>query len=141
MLRDCFTCFKSKFQPSCAFHLREWLLTLKMNSATIQNRVSMILVDAGMEIPDNLKVVNWLPQNDLLGHAKTRAFVSHMGINGATEAAYHGVPLVAACIMSDSYANTVRFTEKAKMAKPIDVYSASADTWLESIEDVIYNSR
>jgi len=105
-----------------------------------QKVIWKIKLDAEVEIPENLKVVDWLPQNDLLGHAKTRGFVSHMGINGATEAAYHGVPLVAACIMSDSYGNTVKFTEKAKMAKPIDVYSASADTWLEVIEDVIYNS-
>lgn len=93
------------------------------------------------EIPENLKVVDWLPQNDLLGHPKTRAFVSHMGINGATEAAYHGVPIVAACLMTDGFANTVKFKEKAKMARFIDVYNANSDTWQASIEEVLYNSR
>ena len=101
----------------------------------------LLVVKEQTKLPENLKVVDWLPQNDLLGHAKTKAFVSHMGINGATEAAYHGVPLVAACIMTDSFANAIKFTEKAKMAKFIDIYSANSVTWRESIEEVIYNSR
>ena len=92
-------------------------------------------------IPANLKVVEWLPQNDLLGHEKTRAFVSHMGINGATEAAYHGVPIVAASVYSDNFANALKFEKKAKMAKFIDVFNANADTWHETIVEVIYNTR
>ena len=94
-----------------------------------------------LDIPSNLKILDWLPQNDLLGHKKTRAFVSHMGVNGATEAAYHGVPIVAACIMSDSFANALKFIQKAKMAKFIDVHNSDSDTWKATIEEVIYNSR
>jgi hypothetical protein len=32
------------------------------------------------------QVVGWAPQNDLLGHARTRAFLTHGGINGLYEA-------------------------------------------------------
>lgn len=31
------------------------------------------------------QVVQWAPQNDLLGHAKTRAFLTHGGVNGLYE--------------------------------------------------------
>lgn len=31
------------------------------------------------------KVVNWLPQNDVLGHPCTMAFLSHCGVNGLYE--------------------------------------------------------
>uniref|UniRef100_A0A672HEP3 UDP-glucuronosyltransferase 2A2-like n=1 Tax=Salarias fasciatus TaxID=181472 RepID=A0A672HEP3_SALFA len=41
----------------------------------------------------NTKIFNWIPQNDLLGHPKTRAFVTHGGSNGIYEAIYHGVPM------------------------------------------------
>ena len=98
-------------------------------------------VKKGTTIPSNLKVVDWLPQNDLLGHEKTKAFVSHLGINSASEAAYHGVPVVAACIMSDSFQNSIRFGQKAKMSKFIDIYKADAETWEETITEVINNSR
>lgn len=42
---------------------------------------------------NNTLLVNWLPQNDLLGHPKTRAFVTHRGTNGIYEGIYHGVPM------------------------------------------------
>ena len=31
------------------------------------------------------QVVNWLPQNDVLGHPRTKAFLSHCGVNGLYE--------------------------------------------------------
>ncbi len=83
--------------------------------------------------------MDWLPQNDLLGHEKLKAFVSHMGANGAYEAAYHGVPIIAACIMSDSFTNAQRYIHKAKMARFIDVYNANSTEWQNTIEEVISN--
>lgn len=99
------------------------------------------LAPDGATIPSNLRIAEWLPQNDILGHEKTRAFVSHMGMNGALEAAYHGVPLVAACLLADTFANTMRFVHKAKMAKYIDIYSADANMWHATMQEVIYNTR
>ncbi len=32
-----------------------------------------------------LQVVSWLPQNDVLGHPRTRAFLSHCGANSLYE--------------------------------------------------------
>ena len=64
-----------------------------------------------------------------------------MGINGASEAAYHGVPVVAACIMTDSFQNSIRFSQKAKMSYFVDVYQADADAWEKAINEVINNSR
>ncbi|XP_071785873.1 UDP-glucuronosyltransferase 2C1-like isoform X2 [Asterias amurensis] len=43
----------------------------------------------------NTKVVKWLPQNDVLGHPKTKLLIYHGGINGMIETMYHGVPVVA----------------------------------------------
>ena len=94
-----------------------------------------------MRPPSNLKTLDWLPQNDLLGHPKTKAFISHMGINGASEAAYHGVPIIAASVMSDSFQNSIRFSKKAKMSKAINVFEADAETWERTIKEVLSNSR
>ncbi|EDV23961.1 uncharacterized protein TRIADDRAFT_57718 [Trichoplax adhaerens] len=52
-------------------------------------------------IPDNLKVVQWLPQNDLLGHHNVKALVTHCGLNSVLEAAYHGVPMIGIPIAAD----------------------------------------
>jgi glucuronosyltransferase len=42
----------------------------------------------------NLMVREWVPQNDLLGHPKLRAFVTQGGYLSIAESAYHGVPIV-----------------------------------------------
>ena len=64
-----------------------------------------------------------------------------MGANGAQEAAFHGVPTVAACLMSDSFQNSIRYIAKAKVAKFIDVYNANASEWKATIEEVMYDPR
>ncbi|XP_037685854.1 UDP-glucuronosyltransferase 2A3-like [Choloepus didactylus] len=50
---------------------------------------------------DNTRLYEWMPQNDLLGHPKTRAFVTHGGTNGIYEAIYHGVPMVGIPLFAD----------------------------------------
>lgn len=55
----------------------------------------------GVEKGGNIKLVKWAPQQDLLGHSKIRAFVSHGGLLSTQEAAYHGVPLVGVPLFGD----------------------------------------
>ena len=46
--------------------------------------------------PERLRIVPWAPQNDLLGTPGAVAlYVTHGGISSLSEAAYHGVPVVA----------------------------------------------
>ena len=46
--------------------------------------------------PERLRVARWAPQNDLLGTPGAVAlYVTHGGISSLSEAAYHGVPVVA----------------------------------------------
>ncbi|XP_041475570.1 UDP-glucuronosyltransferase 2C1-like [Lytechinus variegatus] len=49
----------------------------------------------------NVLTLEWLPQNDLLGHSKTRAFVYQGGNNGLHEALYHAVPIVVVPFFGD----------------------------------------
>lgn len=37
---------------------------------------------------------SWAPQNDILGHPATRAYVTACGIHSVYEAAFHGVPML-----------------------------------------------
>uniref|UniRef100_A0A672HGX2 UDP-glucuronosyltransferase n=2 Tax=Salarias fasciatus TaxID=181472 RepID=A0A672HGX2_SALFA len=66
----------------------------------------------------NTKIFNWIPQNDLLGHPKTRAFVTHGGSNGIYEAIYHGVPMVGIPMFADQPHNLIHM--KAKGVAVID---------------------
>ncbi|XP_051548857.1 UDP-glucuronosyltransferase 2C1-like [Myxocyprinus asiaticus] len=60
----------------------------------------------------NTKLFNWVPQNDLLGHPKTRAFITHGGSNGIFEAIYHGVPMVGIPLFGDQPDNLAHMKAK-----------------------------
>ncbi|XP_067892108.1 UDP-glucuronosyltransferase 1A1-like isoform X2 [Heterodontus francisci] len=54
----------------------------------------------------NTKLMKWLPQNDLLGHPKTRAFLTHGGSHGIYEAICSAVPMVMLPLFADQIENT-----------------------------------
>uniref|UniRef100_A0A8C3YU10 UDP-glucuronosyltransferase n=1 Tax=Catagonus wagneri TaxID=51154 RepID=A0A8C3YU10_9CETA len=56
----------------------------------------------------NTKLVKWLPQNDLLGHPKARAFITHSGSHGIYEGICNGVPLVMLPLFGDQMDNAKR---------------------------------
>ncbi|XP_022625957.1 UDP-glucuronosyltransferase-like, partial [Seriola dumerili] len=45
-------------------------------------------------VPENVKMMGWVPQNDLLAHPGARAFITHAGSHGIFEGLCHAVPMV-----------------------------------------------
>jgi ceramide galactosyltransferase len=62
------------------------------------------------DLPLNVKTFSWLPQQDVLGHQKLRAFVTHGGLLSMFETVFHGVPAVVMPVFVDHDVNS----EKAK---------------------------
>uniref|UniRef100_A0A8C8TPJ0 UDP-glucuronosyltransferase n=1 Tax=Peromyscus maniculatus bairdii TaxID=230844 RepID=A0A8C8TPJ0_PERMB len=60
----------------------------------------------------NTQLYKWISQNDLLGHPKTRAFITHGGTNGIYEAIYHGIPVVGIPLFGDQFDNVVHMKTK-----------------------------
>ncbi|KAM9766007.1 UDP-glucuronosyltransferase 2B1-like isoform 2-T2 [Menidia menidia] len=86
---------------------------------------------------NNTLVVNWMPQNDLLGHPKVKLFVAHGGTNGVQEAIYHGVPVVGIPLFFDQYDNLLRLEERGA-AKTLTVATVDKDdNFLEAIQAVL----
>ncbi|CAL5228007.1 g11062 [Coccomyxa viridis] len=61
---------------------------------------------------NNTKVGCWMPQNDVLGHPRVKAFLSHCGTNSMYEAAYHGVPIVGLPFSGDQPDNAAKVVAK-----------------------------
>uniref|UniRef100_A0A668W0P1 UDP-glucuronosyltransferase n=1 Tax=Oreochromis aureus TaxID=47969 RepID=A0A668W0P1_OREAU len=86
---------------------------------------------------NNTLILDWLPQNDLLGHPKTRVFVAHGGTNGIQEAIYHGVPLVGLPLMFDQADNLFRMKARG-VAKVLDIATVNKENFLESLKEALY---
>ncbi|XP_070691655.1 UDP-glucuronosyltransferase 2A2-like [Pempheris klunzingeri] len=86
---------------------------------------------------NNTLLVDWMPQNDLLGHPKTKLFVAHGGTNGVQEAIYHGVPVVGLPLFFDQYDNLLRLKEKGA-AKLLTINTVDKDdNFLKAIQEVL----
>ncbi|XP_078532392.1 UDP-glucuronosyltransferase 2A2-like isoform X3 [Lissotriton helveticus] len=87
----------------------------------------------------NTKLYDWMPQNDLLGHPKTKAFISHGGTNGIYEAIYHGVPMVGIPLFADQPDNMAHMKSKG-MAVVLDFNTMTTQDLVDAVNTVIVNS-
>jgi len=86
----------------------------KYESTTIQN-----------DFTPNVRISRWFPQQDILGHKKLKAFITHGGLLSMYEMVYHGAPAVVAPVFCDHDANS----EKAK----VDGYGKFIHIFYENI--------
>ncbi|XP_036057028.1 UDP-glucuronosyltransferase 2B9-like isoform X2 [Onychomys torridus] len=84
----------------------------------------------------NTRLYKWIPQNDLLGHPKTRAFITHGGTNGIYEAIYHGIPVVGIPLFGDQFDNVVRMKTKGAGVR-LDFLTMSSTDLVDALKTVI----
>ncbi|XP_013401632.1 UDP-glucuronosyltransferase 2C1 [Lingula anatina] len=90
-------------------------------------------------LANNTKVMNWIPQNDLVGHAKARLFITHCGVSGSHEALYHGVPVVAVPLFLDQFSHATKFVERLGMGEKLDFYNLTESTFSAVVLKVLNN--
>ena len=93
-----------------------------------------------MSLGKNIKVASWLPQNDILGHPKTRLFIGHAGMNGLLQAAYHGVPMICVPFFGDQFDNSIA-AKHFGMAEILYKESITKDSLVNAINTVLNNHR
>ncbi|XP_069450363.1 UDP-glucuronosyltransferase 2B17-like isoform X2 [Ovis canadensis] len=86
----------------------------------------------------NTRLYDWIPQNDLLGHPKTKAFITHGGTNGIYEAIYHGIPMVGIPLFADQPDNIAHMKAKGT-AVSLDFEKMSTRDLLNALNEVINN--
>ncbi|XP_072477052.1 UDP-glucuronosyltransferase 2A3-like isoform X3 [Notamacropus eugenii] len=86
----------------------------------------------------NTRTYDWIPQNDLLGHPKTKAFITHGGTNGIYEAIYHGVPMIGVPMFADQPDNIAHMKAKGA-AVEVDFHTMTTADMLNALKTVINN--
>ena len=90
------------------------------------------------ELPDNVMISQWLPQNDILAHPSVKLFITHCGNNGQFEAVYHAVPMIGFPVsaFADQVHNARRLDHKG-YGLSMDLYHFTADELFDNIQKIL----
>ncbi|XP_044074937.1 UDP-glucuronosyltransferase 1A1-like isoform X2 [Siniperca chuatsi] len=91
-------------------------------------------------VPENVKMMQWVPQNDLLVHPGARAFITHAGSHGIFEGLCHAVPMVMVPISGDQPDNAQRMASRGA-GVVLDIFSITTESLLQALNEVINDPR
>ncbi|XP_034039728.1 UDP-glucuronosyltransferase 1-1-like isoform X1 [Thalassophryne amazonica] len=91
-------------------------------------------------VPENVKIMKWVPQNDLLAHRGVRAFITHAGSHGLFEGLCHAVPMLMMPIVGDQPDNARRMASRG-VGVVLDIRSITTESLLQGLNDVINNTK
>lgn len=79
--------------------------------ATLKQKVIWKFKGDIPNLPSNVMISKWLPQNDIFAHPNVRLFISHGGSLGTHEAIYHGLPILGMPFFGDQRRNIEAFAQ------------------------------
>ena len=91
-------------------------------------------------LPTNVLVKNWIPQNDLLGHRNTRLIITHCGANTQFEAVYHGVPILCFPAWYDNFYNAKRI-DYLGYGRSLDIKTFTSGQLVREIRELVQNNQ
>ncbi|CAL4098475.1 unnamed protein product, partial [Meganyctiphanes norvegica] len=92
------------------------------------------------DLPSNIRISKWLPQQDILGHPKLELFMTHGGLHSTQEAFYNGVHVLGFPVFADQSMNMAAI-EKQGWDRVINWKGLTEDHLREALLDIINNPR
>uniref|UniRef100_A0AAV2JVL9 glucuronosyltransferase n=1 Tax=Knipowitschia caucasica TaxID=637954 RepID=A0AAV2JVL9_KNICA len=92
------------------------------------------------QIPENVKLMNWVPQNDLLAHPQAKAFITHVGSHSVFEALCHAVPMIMLPLNAEQPDNAQRMANRGA-GVVLDIRTITTETLLDALKEVINNPK
>jgi UDP-N-acetylglucosamine:LPS N-acetylglucosamine transferase len=88
----------------------------------------------------NVNVFSWIQQTSILNHSKTRAFISHMGLNSYNEATYYGVPIVSMACFGDQTLNSAMAVRRG-VAVYVSKKKINAEVLTNALNEILYTPK
>lgn len=86
--------------------------------------------------PKNVKVMKWLPQNDLLAHPKAKAFITHGGTHGIYEGICNAVPMLMFPLFGDQGDNVHRLVTRG-IAERLSIHDVTSEKLVAALKKII----
>lgn len=91
-------------------------------------------------LPKNVMVRKWLPQNDLLAHPNVVLFITHGGLLSKFEAVHFGVQVLVIPFAFDQYRNARR-AESAGYGKHLDFNDITKESLSNALNELLSNEQ
>lgn len=87
---------------------------------------------------DNVRILPWFPQNDILAHKNVKLFITHCGFSSLVEATYHGKPLIVFPMAIEQPSNAAMAVSRG-LAIRMDISEFTSNELRQNIETIIQN--
>ncbi|XP_055533264.1 UDP-glucosyltransferase 2-like [Wyeomyia smithii] len=93
-----------------------------------------------VEVPENVYIRKWMPQNDLLAHANVKLFITHSGLLSTQEAVWHGVPMIGFPVFADQNRN-INYCSEQGVGKRLSIINVNRKELADAIREVMTDKR
>ncbi|XP_066253000.1 UDP-glucosyltransferase 2-like [Euwallacea similis] len=104
----------------------------------VKQRVLLKFEDSSLNLPENIKVGTWFPQQDVLAHPNMKLFITHGGYASTIETVHHGVPIIAIPVFGDHKMNAV-YAETKGFGRILPWQEITKEKFSSMIEELLSN--
>ncbi|CAL8107618.1 unnamed protein product [Orchesella dallaii] len=92
------------------------------------------------DLPANVVVRKWLPQQDILDHPNIKLFITHGGLLSTQESVFYGVPLLGAPLYVDQDLN-MKQAENLGQGLTLEITDFTEESLEDKITTIIFDQR
>ncbi|XP_075152982.1 UDP-glycosyltransferase family 301 member D1 [Haematobia irritans] len=92
--------------------------------------------DSLPNLPPNVMIRKWMPQNDILAHPNVKLFITHGGIFGTQEGLHWAKPMLCLPLYGDQYRNTIKAVS-AGYARTLNLVTMTAEEFQQNIQILV----